>query len=146
MSFKGKAKPTVFKNPFVEKILQGQVREEIEGDVRREELWAKALKKSRSDAQKTKALYIEYRVRAIREEAVIANTLSVEHSDTIIQRYLSKTQKHASSTEKNKRTNKHDNITSKGFHKKKCFKCGKVLALEVKPCPQCDCNSFIFCK
>jgi hypothetical protein len=146
MSFEGKTKPTVFMNPFVEKILQGQVYEEIEGDGLREDLWAKALKKCRSDTQKTKALYIEYRVRAIREEAVIANTLSIEHSDIIIQRYLSKTQKHVSSSEKKNRTNKQDNIAAKGFHRKKCFKCGKVITLAVKPCPECDCNSFIFCK
>ena len=90
-------------NHLVEKRIVSQVLEEIEDEILRDDLWKKALLKSRRAEQKARGFYIEYRVQAIKDQAVIAQTLSEEHSAAIIQRYTSKVERHKPE-EKNIRT------------------------------------------
>lgn len=134
----------LFMSHLVEEKIYGQVIEELESVTRRKSLWEKALQKSRSNEQKAKVLYVEYRVQSIKDEAVIARTLAEEHSDNIIQSYLSKVEKQ----EPEIKQRLHDipnNLMAQKYHEKKCYKCRKVVSLAVKPCPTCHCNSFVFC-
>lgn len=128
-----------------DKKIVDQVLEEITNEILRNDLWEKALQKSRRDEEKAKRIYVEYRVQAIKDEVVIAKKIAKEHSAAIIQRYISKAGSQ-SSAEENTQHSRSNNLRSKGYHKKKCFKCGRVVVLEVKPCPGCHCNSFIFCR
>lgn len=132
-------------NHFVEEKIYGQVLEEVKSAVRREGLWEKALQVSRSNEQKAQVLYVEYRVQSIKDETVIARALSEDHSDNIIQAYLSKVEKQM--PEKKQRVqNIPSDLMDQKYHEKKCYKCGKVVSLAVKPCPACRCNSFVFCR
>ena len=37
------------------------------------------------------------------------------------------------------------NEISQKYQRKKCYKCRKMVVLSVKTCPNCNCNSFVFC-
>ena len=144
MSLGGKSKRIVAVNRFVQEKTYGQVLEEIESNVRRKGLWAKALQKSRGNEHKAHTLYIEYRAQSIKDEAETAKVLSRETSATIIQNYITKMERH--DPEKKKRLqNVPSNLMSQKYQEKKCYKCGKKVSLAVKPCPGCSCNSFVFC-
>jgi Ankyrin repeat len=80
MSFRKKAKRTAIVDRLVEEKLYEQVLREIEAGMRRDGLWAKALQKSRGNEQEAKALYIEYRVQSIKDEAEISAALSEQHA------------------------------------------------------------------
>lgn len=82
MSFWKKAKQTAIVNRLVEEKIYEQVLHEIESGLRRDGLWAKALQKSRGNEQEAKALYIEYRVQSVKDEAEIAQTLSNEREES----------------------------------------------------------------
>lgn len=56
-----------------EELLYEQVLAEIDSGVFREGLRAKALANAGGDSQKTRALYIQYRVQSIRDEAELTN-------------------------------------------------------------------------
>jgi len=76
MSFWKKVKQTSVVARLVEEKLYERVLREIEAGVRRDGLWAKALQKSSGNEEKAKALYIEYRVQSIKDEAEISTALS----------------------------------------------------------------------
>ena len=76
MEFCEKAKQSDILGRLVEERIYEQVLREIESGIRRDGLWAKALQKSRGNEQEAKALYIEYRVQSIKDEAEISETLS----------------------------------------------------------------------
>ena len=131
-------------NCLVEEKILKQVDEEIESNVRRKGLWAKALQKCRSNEQKANVLYIKYRAQSIKDEADIAKVLSKEPPAAIIQNYISKALKQE--PVKKKQLQKVPSVSmSQKDHKKKCYKCGKVVSLAIKPCPHCNCNSYVFC-
>ena len=72
MSFWKKVKQTAIVDRLVEEKLYAQVLREIESGLRRDGLWAKAFQKSHGNEQKAKALYYEYRIQSIKDEAEIA--------------------------------------------------------------------------
>ena len=78
MHFWKKVKQTAIVSRLVEEKLYEQVLCEIESGIRRRGLWAKAFQKSRGNEEETKALYIEYRVQSIKDEAEILTLFSDE--------------------------------------------------------------------
>ncbi len=82
MSFWKKVKRTAIVDRLVEEKLYEQVLREVESGVRRDGLWAKAFQKSHGDEQKAKALYFEYRLQSIKDEAEISAALAeINNSD-----------------------------------------------------------------
>ena len=57
---------------MVEEKLYAEVAKELEKGIRRDGLWAKAVAKSQGIESKAKALYLEYRVQAIKDDIEIA--------------------------------------------------------------------------
>ncbi len=144
MSFAEKTKRTVAVEQLIERNTSEKLLEEIELCARRKKIWARAIQKSRGNEKKATTLYLEYRIQAIKDEVEIAKALLEEHSATIIQGYISKMEQRDS--EKKKRLH---NITGnempQKYQRKKCYKCRKMMILAVKTCPNCNCNSFVFC-
>ncbi len=144
MSSGGELKRTVDAKRFVQENIQGEVREEIESNERRKGLWVKALQKSRGDEHKAMTLYVKYREQCIRVETEVAKELLGAPSSIIIQNYITKMGRPRS--ERNKRLEDGPSCSMAQINRqKKCYKCGKKIPLEVKPCPKCNGNSFVFC-
>lgn len=141
----GKSKRTVDVNCFAAEKTYSEISEELERNDRRKDLWAKALQKSRGDEYKANTLYIQYRAQFIRDEAETAKELSRESSATIIQSYITKLEIPDPGKKKQLQIIPSHSI-SKKYREKKCYKCGGKVPLEVKPCPGCHCNSFVFCR
>ena len=80
MSFWKKVKQTAIVSRLVEEKLYEQVLREIESGTRRDGLWAKAFQKSRGNEEEAKALYIEYRVQSIKDEAELSTELSEQYN------------------------------------------------------------------
>lgn len=76
MSFWKKAKHASIENRLVEEKIYEQVFQELESGVRSDGLWIKAFQKGEGDEQKAKALYIEYRVQAIKDEYALIKSMS----------------------------------------------------------------------
>lgn len=74
-----KIKRRAIADRIAEERLYEQALREIESGVRRDGLWAKAFQKSHGDNQRAKALYVEYRVRSIKDEAEISAALNEQH-------------------------------------------------------------------
>ena len=144
MSSGGESKRTVDVNRFGQEKINDEVLEEIESNDRRKGLWVTALQKSRGDEHKAMTLYIKYREQFIKGETKTAKELSRVPSTTIIQNYITKIERH-DPKRKEFSQNAPSNLMSQNSRKKKCYKCGKKISLEVKPCPKCNCNSFVFC-
>ena len=79
MSFWKKAKQATILNRLLDEKLHEQVLHEMEAGIRRDGLWAKALRKSRGNEQEAKGVYIGLRIQSIEDEAEIVETLS-QHS------------------------------------------------------------------
>ena len=140
----GKSKGTIDVNCFVQEETCSEVLEEVESSYRQKDLWARALQKSRGDEYKANALYINYRAQFIKDEIETAKALLREPSTTIIQNYITKMGLHTPVIKKRSQ-NVPRNLMSQKYQEKKCYKCGEKVPLEVKPCPGCNCNSFVFC-
>ena len=56
---------------LLEEELYAEVLQELERGIRRDGLWAKAFAKSGANEEKAKALYIEFRVQALRDEIAL---------------------------------------------------------------------------
>ena len=144
MLAKGGSKRIVDVNCFDLEQANSKVLEEVASNDRLKELWAKALKKSRGNEYKAKTLYVQYRAQLIRDEAETAKKLLREPSATIIQNYITKMGA-PDPKEKKQLQNRPKSPTAQKSRKKKCYKCRVKVSLEVKPCPICNCNSFVFC-
>lgn len=75
MYFWKKVKQAAIVDRFVEEKLYEQALHEFQMGMRRDGLWAKAFRKSNGDKQKANALYLEYRVQSIKDEAEISGVL-----------------------------------------------------------------------
>ena len=144
MSFAKKTKRTVAAEQLIVSNKNEKLLEEIELCARRKKIWTRAIQMSRGNEQKAIALYLEYRVQAIKDEVEIAKALLEEHSATIILGYISKMDQ-KDSEKKKRRHNMPGNEMSQKYQRKKCYKCRKMVVLSVKTCPNCNCNSFVFC-
>lgn len=144
MLSKGESKRIVAMRRFDLEKTYSEVLEEVQSNDRLKDLWAKALQKSRGDEHKAKALYAQYRAQLIRDETETAKALLGESSATIIQSYISK-MRTPEPKEKNRLQNMPSSLMSPKSRKKKCYKCRNKVSLEVRPCPICNCNSFVFC-
>ena len=71
MSFFKKAKHAAIARRVLEEKFYEQALKEIETGRRRDGLWAKALQKSKGNDGETQALYIQYCVQALKDEAEI---------------------------------------------------------------------------
>lgn len=88
MSFWKKMKQTTIANRLIEEKLYEQVLHEFESGVRRDGLWAKAFQKSNGDVQKANALYIEYRVQSIKDEAEMTAMLAERYEEERARTYV----------------------------------------------------------
>jgi len=144
MLAKGGSKRIVDVNCFALEKAYGEVPEEVQSNDRLKDLWAKALQKSRGNKEKANTLYAQYRAQLIRDETETAKVLLRESSATIIQSYIAKIET-PDAKEKKPLQNMPNSPTSQKTRKKKCYKCRSKVSMEVKPCPICNCNSFVFC-
>jgi len=139
-----KSERTVDVDCFDLEKIYSEVREEVEANDRLKDLWAKALQKSRGDKDKANTLFAQYRAQLIRGEAETAKVLLRESSAAIIQNYITNIGI-PDPKEKKQLQNIPNRPMSQKSRKKKCYKCRSKVSLEVKPCPTCNCNSFVFC-
>ena len=144
MLAKGGSKRIVDVDCFDLEKAYGEVLEEVQSNDRLKDLWAKALRKSRGNKEKANTLYAQYRAQLIRDETETAKVLLRESSATIIQSYIAKIET-PDAKEKKPLQNMPNSPTSQKTRKKKCYKCRSKVSMEVKPCPICNCNSFVFC-
>jgi hypothetical protein len=56
---------------LLEEVLYAETLRELERGIRRDGLWAKALSKCGANPEKAKALYIEFRVQALKDELAL---------------------------------------------------------------------------
>jgi len=80
------------KSRLTEEILYAEVLREVEGGVRRDGLWAKALSDTDFDEAKAKSLYIKLRVQSLRDELNIARESGRQEEERIQQENERQTQ------------------------------------------------------
>lgn len=140
MSFWKKVKRSAIADRLVEEKLYEQALHEFELGVRRDGLWAKAFRKSNGDEQKANALYLEYRVQSIKDDAEIAGAL-LEHFEEERAKTHAKLSPPVSNKENGKLdTNKSDHPENK---KKKFSQYKGPLPQHKGPEVQCETCGFI---
>jgi hypothetical protein len=144
MSLKEKTKHTVIVKKLIENNPNEKLLEEVGLCARRKKLWEIALQKSRGEEQRANALFFEYRDQAVSDEVKIAKALLEESPATIIHGYMSKVEQRGPEWKKRQHNMPRDTMSQK-YQRKKCYKCRKVVFLTVQTCPNCNCNSFVFC-
>lgn len=79
MAFWKKAKQAAIVDRLVEEKLYEQVFHEVKSGKWRDGLWAKAFQKSQGDEKKARALYYQYRIQSLKDEAEI----TIMHAEQI---------------------------------------------------------------
>jgi DNA-directed RNA polymerase subunit M/transcription elongation factor TFIIS len=73
------------KSRLTEEVLYAEVLREVEGGVRRDGLWAKALSETDFDEAKAKSLYIKLRVQSLKDELTVARESGRQEEERIRQ-------------------------------------------------------------
>jgi len=81
MSIFDKRNPQSVQDRLAEEQLYESVAQELANGVRREGLWVKAIAKSEGDSDKTKALYIQYRVQSIKDDMEMADAAARKQAE-----------------------------------------------------------------
>lgn len=83
MSILDELKKKDAKSRLTEEVLYAEVLREVEGGVRRDGLWAKALSETDFDEAKAKSLYIKLRVQSLKDELTVARESTLHNEDRI---------------------------------------------------------------
>ena len=119
MSILDELKKKDAKSRLTEEILYAEVLREVEGGVRRDGLWAKALSETDFDEAKAKSLYIKLRVQSLKDELTVARESQRHEEERVKQENERQTQ-----IRKNYETRQAVLETTKNDRNLTCNSCG----------------------